>query len=81
MASSSFCNQEVEISEDGEKVVVSKLLLWYGKDFGNSEEEILEKLASYITNDDLKIQVLKIKNSESNNKLIFKDYDWTLNAK
>ena len=81
MASSSFCNQEVEISEDGQKVVVSKLLLWYGRDFGDTEAEILEKLASYITNADLKNQVLKVKNSDSNNKLIFKDYDWTLNAK
>ena len=81
MASSSFCNQEIEINDDGQKVVVSKLLLWYGKDFGNNEDEILDKLASFITNEELKQKVLHIKNLESTSKLIFKDYDWTLNAK
>lgn len=81
MASSSFCNQEIEINDDGQKVVVSKLLLWYGKDFGNNEDEILDKLASFITNEELKQKVLQIKNLESTSKLIFKDYDWTLNAK
>ena len=81
MASSSFCNQEIEINDDGQKVVVSKLLLWYGKDFGNNEDEILDKLASFITNEELKQKVLQIKNLESTIKLIFKDYDWTLNAK
>ena len=81
MASSSFCNQEIEINDDEQKVVVSKLLLWYGKDFGNNEDEILDKLASFITNEELKQKVLQIKNLESTIKLIFKDYDWTLNAK
>ena len=81
MASSSFCNQEIEINDDGQKVVVSKLLLWYGKDFGNNEDEILDKLASFITNEELKQKVLQIKNLESTIKLIFKNYDWTLNAK
>ena len=82
MASSSFCNQEIEIDADGQKVVLSKLLLWYGKDFGNSEDDILEKLTTFITNEELKQKVLQIKNLESNiSKLIFKDYDWTLNAK
>ena len=81
MASSSFCNQEIEINDDGQKVVVSKLLLWYGKDFGNNEDEILDKLASFITNEELKQKVIQIKNLESTSKLIFKDYDWTLNAK
>ena len=81
MASSSFCNQEIEINDDEQKVVVSKLLLGYGKDFGNNEDEILDKLASFITNEELKQKVLQIKNLESTIKLIFKDYDWTLNAK
>ena len=80
MASSSFCNQEVEINEDETKVILSKLLLWYGKDFGNTENEILETLASYITNEELKQKVVKIENENCKNKLIFKDYDWTLNA-
>ena len=80
MASSSFCNQEIEINDDGQKVVVSKLLLWYGKDFGNNEDEILDKLASFITNEELKQKVLQIKNLESTIKLIFKDYDWTLKS-
>lgn len=81
MASSSFSNQEIEINDDGQKVVVSKLLLWYGKDFGNNEDEILDKLASFITNEELKQKVLHIKTLETTSKLIFKDYDWTLNAK
>ena len=81
MASSSFCNQEIEINDDEQKVVVSKLLLWYGKDFGNNEDEILDKLASFITNEELKQKVLHIKTLETTSKLIFKDYDWTLNAK
>ena len=81
MASSSFCNQEVGINADETKVILSKLLLWYGKDFGNTENEILETLASFISNEELKLKVIKIKNQNDEDKLIYKDYDWTLNSK
>jgi hypothetical protein len=35
-AAASFCGQEVEVVEAEGRVRLSKLLLWYKKDFGNN---------------------------------------------
>ena len=82
MAAKSFCNQEIQVIDN--KVQASKLLLWYKSDFGESDNEVLETICQYITNETLKQHVLHIKNATNNDqdgKIIFKDYNWKLNSK
>ena len=82
MASKSFVNQDIEFAESDSKVLLSKLLMWYGSDFGSNENEILNKLAEFITDDSVKDKLSKIvKNDQQSSKIVFRDYDWTLNAK
>ena len=58
------------------------MLLWYKSDFGDCDNKVLEQLCQYITDETLKQNVLKIKNDDDlEEKLIFKDYNWTLNSK
>ena len=58
------------------------MLLWYKSDFGDCDKKVLEQLCQYITDETLKQNVLKIKNDDDlEEKLIFKDYNWTLNSK
>ena len=82
MAAKSFCNQEIQVIDN--KVQASKLLLWYKSDFGESDNEVLETICQYITNETLKRNVLQIKdatNNDQDGKIIFKDYNWKLNSK
>ena len=46
MAAKSFVNQEIEVIDDSgtKKVLLTKLLLWYKKDFGQNDNEVLDKL-------------------------------------
>jgi hypothetical protein len=83
MASNSFCNQEIQVLEDKEdQVLVSKLLMWYKSDFGKTDNEVLEKLCEFISNETLReavMNIVAIKNV--NNKIVYKNYDWSLNSK
>ena len=84
MAAKSFCNQEIQVIDN--KVQASKLLLWYKSDFGESDNEVLETICQYITDETLKQNVLQIKDatntkSDQDGKIIFKDYNWKLNSK
>ena len=80
MAAKSFCNQEIQVIDN--KVQASKLLLWYKSDFGESDNEVLETICQYITDETLKQNVLQIKDAnDQDGKIIFKDYNWKLNSK
>jgi hypothetical protein len=41
MATTSYCNAEVDILLENAEVRLSKLFLWYKNDFGRSETEVL----------------------------------------
>ncbi len=41
MATTSYCNAEVDIVLENAEVRLSKLFLWYKNDFGRSETEVL----------------------------------------
>lgn len=83
IASSSFCNQEVQVLEPGKRILLSKLLLWYRNDFGQSDNEVLEKLSTYVSDEELKKEMSKVISNKdaATEKIAFKDYNWTLNAK
>ena len=79
-AAKSFNSQEISVVNG--KVVLSKLLLWYKKDFGQTDDEVLVTLAKYVTDENLKSEVLKIANDNNiAEKIVYKDYNWTLNSK
>lgn len=41
MATTSYCNSEVDIIPENNEIRLSKLFLWYRNDFGRSETEVL----------------------------------------
>ena len=83
MAAKSFVNQEVEVVNDPtgtKKVLLTKLLLWYKNDFGQTDNEVLEKLSDFITDDQLKNDVKNvIMDASCAEKIMYRDYNWTIN--
>jgi len=77
-ATISFLSQEVAVKENGE-VVLSKLLLWYGKDFGETDLEILQWINRAVGD---KIPALQhsLENQDLALKIVFKDYNWDVNS-
>jgi hypothetical protein len=55
---------------------ISKVFSWYGSDFAGSEEEILVRLANYLTGPARE----SILADPSAWKVEYKDYDWSLNG-
>jgi len=41
MATSSYCNSEIDVLPTNSEICLSKLFLWYRNDFGRSEMEVL----------------------------------------
>ena len=41
MATTSYCNSEVDIFPEQEEIHLSKLFLWYRNDFGRTEIDVL----------------------------------------
>jgi len=77
-ATQSFLTQEVNIARNGEKqfeVVMSKLFLWYGADFGSNHTEMLEWVAKHLgDSNDAVLEALR-----GQFTVTFKDYDWASN--
>lgn len=84
MAAENFCRQEVQIVENGEQVILSKIFMWYGLDFGATPVKMLQKIAHYVTKVDpllsngLDTVCTKMLHS-NRNFLKYKEYDWSLN--
>ena len=68
------------IDQLGKTVKLSKLLHWYGCDFGRSDEEMLRTLSSYIRNNNKNLADSIEEAANKGFKIIFHDYDWTLNS-
>ncbi|XP_011403572.1 PREDICTED: uncharacterized protein LOC105312537 [Amphimedon queenslandica] len=75
-ATRNFCSQEVVIDVANRKVTLSKLFLWYFKDFGSTVEELLAWVSNYL--DDNK-DINYLLNDVSNINIEYKDYDWLIN--
>lgn len=79
MATSSYCNSEVEI--DKNHVSLSKLFLWYRNDFGRSDIEVLRWITKFI--DEPKRSLLQAlldqQTSDETVQLSYRVYDWLLN--
>ena len=74
IATKSFLNQEVQISktvdDDAVAVNLSKLFLWYGRDFGVTDVDMLGWITKYVSF-----------NYDENTNIVFSDYDWVSNSK
>jgi len=74
IATKSFLNQEVQISktvdDDAVAVNLSKLFLWYGRDFGDTDQDMLGWITKYVSF-----------NYDENTNIVFSDYDWVSNSK
>ncbi|CAF0762548.1 unnamed protein product, partial [Didymodactylos carnosus] len=81
MATTSFCNAEVDIVLDNQEIKMSKLFLWYRSDFGRSETEVLRWISKYI--DEPKQSLLKTlldkQGARQGLRISYKTYDWMLN--
>eukprot|EP00092_Neocalanus_flemingeri_P041673 GFUD01045390.1.p1 GENE.GFUD01045390.1~~GFUD01045390.1.p1 ORF type:complete len:287 (+),score=64.19 GFUD01045390.1:191-1051(+) len=77
MATRSFISQEVIVANKGEvcEVGMSKLFLWYGKDFGSDHREMLEWVAEHLGEKNGKVTEAL----QGEFVVNFKDYDWASN--
>ena len=75
MASRNFCSQSVQLDSEG-KFHLSKLLLWYMRDFGENKVEALKALAPYLSDEKL---IEKIASAREDD-ILFDDYDWSNNS-
>jgi len=78
IATESFLTQEVNIEtkELGKyKVVMSKLFLWYGKDFGPDHKGMLEWVSQHVGGNNKQL----LEALEGDFEVVFKDYDWAAN--
>ncbi|KXJ12165.1 hypothetical protein AC249_AIPGENE9771 [Exaiptasia diaphana] len=78
-ASKNFCSQEVEIV--GNKVILSKIFMWYKQDFAEDDISLLRWISTYLPTDMKTKMGHLIKQMEGNEKveIEYKGYNWTLN--
>ena len=76
MASNSFLESTVAVGSDS--VTLSKLLLWYRSDFGVTDKQVLEKVADFMYNPDVKKALMQA--AEKETKIEYSAYDWALNS-
>ncbi|CAF0838073.1 unnamed protein product [Rotaria sp. Silwood1] len=81
LATTSYCNSEVDIIPENNEIHLSKLFLWYRNDFGRSETDVLRWIIKYI--DEPKQSLLKTlldrQCTKDNLHISYKIYDWMLN--
>ncbi|KAK4016090.1 hypothetical protein OUZ56_031050 [Daphnia magna] len=75
-AAKNFLSETVQI--DGNIVHLSKLLMWYGIDFGSNDDEILRWVAQYLP-DIQKTSITQLLDSKCV-KVVFEEYNWLINA-
>jgi len=74
LASKSFCQSETTIDMDKMKVVTSKILDWYGGDFGPDKNKIMERLLPFLTPE----QETAFKQICGDFQMEFAEYDWAI---
>merc|ERR1712047_70812 len=80
-ASKSFLQQEVKVTQGqtDARVETSRLLLWYGADFGKDDRSVIQWLVGILKDDDIGAE-LEGALAKEDVTLVFKDYDWGANA-
>lgn len=79
-AAKSFCSQEVCV--DSNKVILSKIFLWYKTDFGSSDKECLRWICQHLDQEERNKlnSLLEAPNSDSFIEVSYSEYNWTING-
>lgn len=74
LAAKSFCQNDVSVDVNQKVVIVSKILDWYGCDFGPNQRAIAEKIMIYCKQE-VQADFEKIRDDF---KFSFGEYDWSI---
>lgn len=72
IATKSYLSSEVRVDEINKKIFLPRLLLWYGTDFGDNIEGIIQFVAGYVI-EQAKISIDEIVNGIKSKKFFAKD--------
>lgn len=77
-AAEAFCSTEVVVQPDSRKVVMSSILKWYGKDFGDNEGQMLRTLLPMLPRE----QRAGVSDLLASGEYVveYKPYNWDVNA-
>jgi hypothetical protein len=75
-----LCFLAIVIDENERTIKLSKLLLWYGCDFGNCDKEVLNTISGFIGKNNPELAKSIEEGSKLGYKIIYDDYDWSLNS-
>ena len=84
LACQSFVNSETTVDKTNNSVQTSKIFMWYAKDFGETDRDVLLWLSSHLKdNGDTtpKADLDAMLSAEGDINLTFKEYIWTSNKK
>lgn len=83
LACDSFCTNETEILPDENKIIISRLFLWYGTDFvENPDENIMEYISSnFMTDNENRQKFDQLKSTSNKITIEYSAYNWELNNK
>eukprot|EP00042_Codosiga_hollandica_P034441 m.241012 g.241012 ORF g.241012 m.241012 type:complete len:287 (+) comp54411_c0_seq2:3-863(+) len=76
MAAKNFCSQEINVDEALKTITLSKILQWYALDFGETQDQQLRHLATYL-DDATRASLLTV--LEGRYTVVFKAYNWSVN--
>ncbi len=68
-----FVNHKRGVARDGDTLMLSSIFDWYGVDFGNNQDEIIESLGDYLNEDNANLLLPGFTSVKY-------DYDWSLNG-
>lgn len=81
LAASSFLEAEVRLNVAERTVHLSKLLQWYGSDFGGSERQMLARLAALLPEaHPTTVGLGALLADEAPFHVTYAEYDWAVNA-
>ena len=75
-----LCFLAIAIDQNDRTIKISKLLLWYGCDFGSSDTEVLNTISGFIGKNNPDLVKSIEEGSKLGYKIIYDDYDWSLNS-
>lgn len=78
-AANAYLSQGVTVDFDNKIIKMPKLLMWYGKDFGDTIKERLEKIVSMLPEEN-SVNIRKLLKEDVDNYIVeYDNYDWTNN--
>ena len=73
-----FCEGEVAVDAAARTVTLSKIFQWYGRDFGRTRREQLERIAGFLP--EARRGPLLDLAADPGARVVFREYDWSINS-